>query len=338
MKNILLAVVIVFLAQCSGPGAELKEEANLFYPPPPQRPRIQYIRTIASPEDIGITRSWFKKTMHTIFGSGSENEDRFIRPYCVFFHNGRLYVTDPGFASVHVMDIEGKRYLRFYHIKKDIDLISPIGVVADNSGRIYVSDSVLDKVFVFGRDGRFDFSFGYDFKRPTGIAIDEGRGVIYVVDTLADKVDVFNLKGEFQFSFGKKGEGDGEFNYPTHIFFKEGRIYVTDTMNFRIQVFDGKGRFLYKFGRPGDGSGDFSKPKGVASDKEGHIYVVDSDFDNVQIFTPEGKLLLYFGSEGKGRAGFSVPAGIFIDADDRIYVADSYNSRIQVYRYLREKE
>jgi len=313
-------------------------EPVLVWPSPPQTPRIQYLQSISGPSDIDVKKSWFKKAIDTIFGKETI-EDIMLRPYGVFADSERIYVTDPGVFLLHVFDMQDRRYFQIKKVNGE-ELISPIGIAVDRNGEIYLSDSMLRRIVVFNREGRYLRDIGSPdvFIRPAGIAIDEER--IYIVDTHGHHVLVFNKKdGKFIFSFGKNGSGKGDFNYPTNIFIgRDGLLYITDSLNFRIQIFDRKGNCLSAFGKHGDGTGDFSKPKGIAVDSEGHIYVADAHFDNIQIFNRDGRLLLGFGNTGRGRGEMILPAGIFIDEKDRIYIADSYNNRIQVFQYLKENE
>jgi sugar lactone lactonase YvrE len=311
------------------------QESNPVWPPPPQTARIQYIRSIFGSSDIRMKKSWFKKTMDTIFGE-DETFGNLLRPYGVFADTERIYVTDTGTHLLHVFDMKEKKYLEIKKTDKK-EFISPIGVAVDKNGEIYLSDSILRRVFLFDKEGKYLGEIGSDdlFVRPAGIAIDEER--LYVVDTHGHNILVFSKKdGSFLFSFGKNGTKKGEFNYPTNIFTgKDNFLYITDSLNFRIQIFDKNGNFISTFGKHGDGSGDLSKPKGIAVDSEGHIYVADAHFDNVQIFDKDGRLLLAFGNTGRGKGQMILPAGLFIDEQDRIYVADSSNNRIQVFQYLK---
>ncbi len=311
------------------------QEQGPVWPQPPQKPRIQSLGSISGPSDLGIKRSWVKKTIDALFGK-EEIGIVMLRPYGVFVDAGRIYVTDPGGSALHIFDMTNKEYMQIKKFRGGM-LLSPIGVAVDKDA-IYITDSVLKKLVVFDKRGNFLREIGDPeiFIRPTGIAVEENR--IYVIDTHGNKVLVFAKKdGKLLFHFGKNGVGNGEFNYPTHIFIGKDRLlYITDSLNFRIQIFDPEGKFLSTLGKHGDGSGDLSKPKGIAVDSEGHIYVADADFDNVQVFDRTGNLLLVFGNTGRKRGEMTLPAGVFIDGQDRIYVADSYNNRIQVFRYLRE--
>ena len=341
IRHTLLIIILITIAGCAAyelgtQNAEpVMHETGPVWPPPPQTARIQYIRSISGPSDIGIKKSWFRKTMDAIFGK-DEATEMLLRPYGVFAGSERIYVTDPGNRLVYVFDMKEKNYLEIRKADKE-EFKSPIGVAADKNGEIYLSDSLLKRVFIFDKEGKYLRETGSDnlFIRPAGIAIDEER--LYVVDTHGHKILAFSKReGSFLFSFGKNGRGNGEFNYPTNIFAgKDKFLYITDSMNFRVQIFDTAGNFISAFGKHGDGSGDFSKPKGVAVDSEGNIYVADAQFDSVQIFDKDGRLLLAFGNTGRGKGQMVLPAGVYIDKQDKIYVADSYNNRIQIFQYLK---
>jgi DNA-binding beta-propeller fold protein YncE len=330
---------LIYALGCATKGSQSSffqidaESANLSWPTSPQTARIKYIGTIAAPLETGEQKSWFSSFL---FGK-EEPIKVMLRPYGVCTDDNRVYVTDPGLSIVHIFDLEEKKY---FCIDKanDEDLKSPIGIAADSNGDIYISDSVLKRIIIFNREGKYIKEAGSSemFVRPAGIAIDEDR--IYIVDTHAHKVLILSKKdGKFLSAFGGNGTGKGEFNYPTNIFkVKDGSLYITDSLNFRIQIFDRNGNFISSFGKQGDSLGDFSKPKGIAVDSEGHIYIADAHFDNVQIFDKNGKLLLTFGNTGRRDGEFTLPAGVFIDKHDRIYVADSYNNRIQIFQYLKE--
>ncbi len=336
--------ILLMAAACAAPEVRdintlpAEQDSGPVWPQPPQTPRIKFVGTVSGPADVGIKKSWFRKTMDNILGK-KETVGIMLRPYGVFADADRIYVTDPGISLLHVIDLTKKQYFQIKKAGEEM-LISPIGVAVDEYANIYLTDSALKKVFVFDKKGKFLREIGSPelFLRPTGVAVNEDR--IYAIDTLGHKILVFSKKnGKLLFRFGKRGTGKAEFNYPTNIFIgKDGFIYITDSLNFRVQIFDRDGNFITAFGKQGDGSGDFSQPKGIAVDSEGHIYVADAHFDNVQIFDRDGNLLLSFGDTGRGKGEMVLPAGVFIDSRDRIYVADSYNNRVQIFQYLKNQK
>lgn len=316
---------------------QFHDDSEPAWPPPPQQARIKFLRTISGPSDMGIKKSWLKKSLSTLFGE-RKGLASILRPYGIFVDSERICVTDPGISAVHIFNITKKTYfqIRKYNGKK---LVSPIGIAADKYA-LYITDSSLRKVFVFDIEGNYLREIGTPdiLMRPTGIAVSENR--IYVIDTYGNKIYIFSKNdGTLLSHFGKNGVGPGEFHYPTNIFIgRDGDLYVTDSLNFRIQIFDREGNFISGFGRHGDAAGSFSKPKGIAVDSDGNIYVADAEFDNIQIFDRYGNLLLFFGNTGRKKGEMVLPAGLFIDDMDRIYVADSYNKRIQIFKYLKGGE
>lgn len=340
-------VVIIFLAAIffslfagSLAGIVKKEPENdLYWPEPPETPRIKFVRSISSPKDLKLTQSSFlKKAIKRIVGL-EDNGSTLLFPYGIATDSrNRLIVVDQKLQLIHVFDAKAKKYFSIKQPKGE-RFVSLVGIALDAEDNIYLSDSYTGKIFIFDRNGKFNKRLGPDeglFNRPTGIAIDKERGRLYVVETVKGEVDVLDLNGVELFKIGKRGNENGTFNFPTQICVTGGRVYVTDTLNARVQIFDLDGRFISTIGKLGDGFGDLDKPKGVAVDSEGHIYVVEGLHDRIEIFDKDGRLLLTFGSTGSNRGEFYLPTAIHIDGEDNIYVSDSYNRRVQVFKYLKD--
>jgi DNA-binding beta-propeller fold protein YncE len=330
-----IALGIVLALDACAPTEHVAEQVttSLVWPPAPSTPRIAYIKTFSRPEDLGINKGFFQRLAGLLFG---ETDSRLIRPMAVVALGGVVYVADPGARGVHRFDQRGGGY-ELIRAAGDAPLPSPVGLALGAQGDVYVTDSVLAQVLVIppGAKVASPVPLQESPRQPTGIAFDAASGRLFVVDTAAHRVNVFNRAGARESSFGHRGSGDGEFNYPTHIWRSPaGLLYVTDSLNFRVQVMDDQGGFLSKFGRHGDALGDLAREKGVATDQFGHVYVVDALLSAVQIFDAEGRFLLAVGGQGRDRGEFWLPTGIFIGEDDMVYIADSFNQRVQVFRYI----
>lgn len=309
---------------------------NVFWPDPPDPPRIRFVGSLQAREDVGGA-SWRELLL------GEEKEVALYQPMGIAHSRdgNRIYVADRAWNVVFVFDRE-EGTLREIGNDERFPLGWPVGVALDGDENVYVTDTVSHSVRVYDRDGQFLRGFGKDdLVRPTGITIDVERGRLYVVDTgnndtpEAHRIKVFDMAGEPMFEIGKRGGGDGEFNFPTFANLDgQGRLYVVDSVNSRIQVFDAEGRFLWKFGRAGDHIGDFARPKGVAVDTFGNIYVVDSRWSNVQIFNQHGQLLMIFGGVGEYPGLMINPTAITIDDRNRIYVSDTLGKRVNVYQLV----
>ena len=308
--------------------------SNLVWPSPPDEPRIAYVQTISQPADLAIRPSGFRRFSNWLTGAQKGNE-ALTRPFGIALDDlDNLCVTDMGANAVAYFDKTGKRWYRWQQIGK-IPLTSPVAI-AKKGKTLFVADSGLATVLAFDLDGKLLFQIKENLGRPSGLAIVDNR--LFVADAKQHCLAVFDLRGKFLTKFGKRGNGPGEFNFPTHVApGPTGCVLVTDSMNRRVQLFAADGNFQRQIGSAGDSPGSFSCPKGVAADRSGHIYVVDALFDNVQIFDLEGRLLLDFGRSGQQPGEFWLPNGIAVGRDNRIYVADSYNRRVQVFRYLGPK-
>ncbi|MDO9095012.1 MAG: 6-bladed beta-propeller [Rubrivivax sp.] len=323
----------LLLAACASAPVAPPPGPPLVWPAAPDAPRVQFVRTIVRAEDLDIRKGLMQRLSEVLFGA---NDQRLVRPMAVADAGGVLYVADPGVRGVHRFD----RQAGHYEIVRRADglaLPSPVGLALGGGGEVYVADSSLRKVFVLahGASAVTELPLQAELRQPTGLAFDSATGRLFVADTAAHQVLVFERDGRLATRLGRRGEGAGEFNFPTLLWRDAaGLLYVTDALNFRVQVFDAAGRFVSQFGRLGNGSGDLARHKGVATDSRGHIYVVDGLLHALQIFDSRGRLLLGLGAQGSEPGEFWLPAGIFITADDTIYVADAYNRRVQVFRYI----
>jgi len=328
----ILCAALLALAGCA--PAEIKPEAqpHLVWPDVPNPPRIEYVRAFARPDDFGIVKGFFQRLAEVFLGAADQ---RLVRPMAVLAVNGHVYVADPGASGVHRFDPDAESY-ELIRAGEEASLPSPVGLASGSEGEIYVTDSDLAQVLVIRPGSKLAEALPLPgLGQPTGIAFDSQRRRLFVADTSAHRVNIYRPDATLEASIGQRGEGEGEFNFPTMLWRDaRGWLYVTDSLNFRIQVFDEQGRFVRKFGQAGDGAGDNVRPKSVATDSFGHVYVVDGLHHAVQIFDASGRYLLSVGSMGGGPGEFWLPTGIFIGANDTLYIADSYNQRIQVLRYI----
>lgn len=322
-----LAILLgCILSACMQPPPRV-EPQNLFWPLPPERPRIQYVKSIYTEDDLGRVYSLAERLF------GKTYFDGMVRPYGVSVRGSRLLVSDIVALRVTSFDLEAKRIAAVAGFEGAFRM--PAAVANDDKGTIFVADSSSSKVVVYNERGEYSTSFLVEGGVPVGLATSDLLGRLYVVDRYLHRVVVFDLQGKKLFEFGGRGNIDGKFNIPLDIVIaRNGNVYVLDSGNFRVQVFTADGKFLRKFGEVGDRPGMFANPKGIALDSEEHVYVTDAAFSNFQIFDQTGSVLLFVGEIGSWPGYMNMPAGIAIDEKDYIYVADQLNSRIQVFRYL----
>lgn len=312
------------------------------WPQPPEIARYRYVGELTGENNFqsgdGVSKGTATRFLEWLVGLAGINSQPQIlmRPQTgVVDADGRIFVTDVGRGGVYVFDKPAGK-LEIWDIARGADRFeTPVGIALGAGNEILVADADLHAVFRLDKSGKPVGEFGRDILiRPTGLARDAKRGRIYVADTHAHDIKVFDDDGNLMKIMGKRGEGDGEFNFPTHLAFAADKLYVTDTLNSRIQIFDAEGRMIGKFGRRGLNVGDLVRPKGVAVDSAGDIYVVESLHDYLLVFDEQGRILMAVGGSGNESGEFSLPSGVWVDNQDRVYIADMYNGRVTVLQYL----
>ena len=177
---------------------------------------------------------------------------------------------------------------------------------------------------------------GRGFYYPMDSAM-AGDGRIYVVNRASERspadtvrVTVLNMEGEYFGVFGAKGDGHGEFMWPSGIALDgEGRVYVSDEHLHRITVFTASGDFVSRWGTHGSRDGEFDGPTGIAFDPDDTILVSDARNHRIQRFTKDGLFLAVFGAAGSGEGELDLPWGLTTNADGEVFVADWGNDRVQ---------
>jgi len=326
-----LTVVLLLLLGTAHALSGAAPGDTLVWPMPTDQPRIRFIRSVTSTEELTQKKGFFEKLISFIGGSET-SKNWFVQPVGVTAYSSDIViVTDPGAHGIHVLNLEKKEY-DFIGSTKFGALKSPVGCAFDDEGNLYVTDSERGSIIVFDSDLDAEKEITSGLRRPTGIQIAGGR--IYVTDTGEHKIVVMTRDGKVISTFGRHGAGAGEFNYPTFLAVRES-ISVIDALNYRIQTFDLSGKFGSTFGQLGDVAGRFVSPKGISLDSDGNRYIADALMDNIQIFNRAGQLLLIVGRKGRGDGEFMTPSGIFIDKNDRIYVVDGLNRRVEIFQYLK---
>ncbi len=334
-----------WLQGCTAPPP-LRDAApkELVFPPAPEEPRFVYERSIRSSADV-LPEARHSELRQLVTGEQQRGEP-LAKPYAVAASRGRLYVSDTVLRFVRLFDLPAGEQHRIGDDEGPGQLIKPIGLDIDATGRLYVADIGAKSIVVYGPDRAFVRRIGGErwFSRLASVTVDpEGRRVYAVdlggVSSENHRVRMFDATtGEHLGDIGRRGSGPGEFNLPRDLAIGAGgRLYVVDGGNFRVVVFDRDGRYLTSFGSIGKQYGQFARPKEIAVDRDGNVYVVDAAFGNFQIFNPDGELLLFVGerSERDAPARYMLPSGIAVDEDGRVFMVDQWFRRIDVFRPAR---
>lgn len=207
----------------------------------------------------------------------------------------------------------------------------PNALVGDEAGRLYVSDTSRQAVFVFdeaaGELQLWDRADGLlRFLAPGGLAVAPGR--LFVADADLAAVFVLDAQGEPRGVIGR-----GQLQRPTGLVrdAQSGWLYVADTYAHDIKVFDGAGALLRVIGRRGTGPGEFNFPTHLAL-AQGELYVTDTLNNRVQVLAAaDGAPLRSLGRRGLVLGDLVRPKGVGVDGEGNIYVIESYHDSLLVY-------
>jgi hypothetical protein len=299
----------------------------VFFPSPPDIPRLQFLRSFSSSADLGAARAKSSRLERFVAGEEEQVAEDIVKPYGLALWEGKLYVCDVQRRTVEVLDLRAKT---FGTLGRERRMTNPVNLCVAG-GVKYVADPTAGEIFVFGRDDELKTVLG------TGLGlkpIDVGaRGRrCYITDMKSNQVVVLDVtSGEVVTRMGKAGDANGQFVLIGDMALDDQEnVYVTDKLLGRVTEFDRTGLFQKTFGRAGDSVQHFVRPKGIDVDREGRIWVVDAAPEVAKVYDPNGQLLLYFGFPGSQPGSMNLPASIVIDYDDMDLFRDSFAEGAQI--------
>jgi len=304
-----VAIYILLSVGITGCATQtVKTTGPIFFPPPPDLPRLQYLTSISGSDDLAEKKG---STLLWLVGKEQEEKKKSIyKPYGVTVNKEKIYVCDLG-GRIIIID-PGKKTFTFLDGKKLKGMKKPLNVAFDAADNMYVADAENKMVLVYDAGGGLLREIGRDLKlKPGDVAVDEEY--VYVLDIAANDIKLFDRKsGELLRSIGKRDEKVALAMPTSMTFDAHGAIYVTNITTANVVKLDKDGHFLSSFGKLGDSFGDFARPKGIAVDPAGRIYVVDNGMQQVNIFTETGRLLVPFGAPGLTTGSLNLPVGIAV--------------------------
>ena len=171
-------------------------------------------------------------------GEKGKKEGEFDEPRGLTLYDNEVYVCDRNNHRIQIFDL----HLNFVrsigsHGEGRGEFNQPFDVKFDTAGNMYVAEWGNGRVQVMDRSGQFIREFGEGkLKGPSGLHIADKY--VYVSDLSGDCIVVYETSGQFVTSFGRRGQNEGEFDYPYCITScVDGYIHVCDMFNNRVQIF-----------------------------------------------------------------------------------------------------
>jgi len=316
------ALMVVIFSGCPSVREEPEISKPVFFPNPPETPRLQFLKSYSGPADLGAVRtSAFEKF---ILGE-PETMDVISKPYGVAISRGKLYVCDVGKRMVEMLDLEKGI---FGYLTRDQRLLNPVNIYIDDDDIKYVADPTVGAVFVFDQNNNLSDMLGKESKiNPIDVVVrgsrcyvtDFGSNRVFVLDkTTGREIARIGIESTTDRKINSIGElPPGEFSLISDLALdKQNNIYVTDKAAGRITLFDQSGKFIKTIGRMGDNIDEFVRPKGIAIDHENRIWIVDASTEVAKIYNQQAQLLLFFGLSGNEPGMMNLPAKIVLDYDN----------------------
>ncbi len=212
---------------------------------------------------------------------------------------------------------------------KDVLLIRPISVFADNPNAFWVLDQGLESVVnVQENVGHIPHHSDIQFSSLVGICKSKHNNLFFT-DSRLNKIYTLDREEDNIFEFTT----NDNLKQPTGIAYssKNDELWVVETALHHISIFNMNGTLVRQIGSRGSGEGEFNFPTFIWIDKNGLVYIVDSMNFRIQIFNSNGDFITTFGHIGDATGSFSRPKGIATDSFGNIYVVDALFHAVQIF-------
>lgn len=209
------------------------------------------------------------------------------------------------------------------------------GVCVDSEDNVYVFNTSIDAVMIFGQNGEFLSSWGEEFAEGAhGFYLhkeEDGSEFLYMTDIQRGLVVKSTLTGEILLRMEQPNRPDlydEERRYiPTDVCVApNGDIYVSDGYGqYYIHQFDAEGSYIRTWGGRGSEAGLLLEPHGISINLRGEepeVYVADRRNHRIQVFTLDGEHKRFMDQN------LDLPCSFYICGEE-LYIPD-LNSRVTV--------
>jgi len=203
--------------------------------------------------------------------------------------------------------------------------LAPVGVAIDQSGNLYIADSISNTVFKSTAGGA-PVSFATGFNKPTQLAVSAGS-TVYVADSGNNRIAVVTQAGVVSTLSQANNEIAYTFSNPSGVAVDSaGNIFISDTSNNRVLKVAGS--VISSGNVTVLGFSGLSSPLGLAVDAAGDVFVADSGNARIVKLSAAGVQ-----SVVTVTPSLSNPVGVSVDPAGNLYIADSGNQNVVLVPY-----
>lgn len=206
------------------------------------------------------------------------------------------------------------------------DLGAPLRIASDATGKIYVTDALLNTISKFDASGNLLETI-HSVESPISVAVNK-EGNLFIGDGATGSIYKYDQGGTTVFYSGTM--------YPTSMEFgPENILYLVDSKLQEVIALDLSANVVQTIG-----TGVLDFPTGIAVDHGNRRILVGEHGGSgtgfkpvvkVYMFDLQGNLIKSFGSHGSGDGQFYRIQGLSVAKCGNIYVVDPYQSRISVF-------
>lgn len=308
---LLVVPLLVFAACSSTPSTEKTTSGVLFFPAPPDPPRVQYLTSASGAAELSGEVS----ALDRFIGADAGTKPRLNKPFGLAARNGSVYVCDTQDGIVVRLDFAAMSH-SVLGASGEGRLKKPINIAIDPLGYKFVADVGRNEIVVFGPNDQYVAV--HKLPQPCRVVdVDVFENELYVLDNDSTPAVVVldRSSGAVLRTLGGRGNEAGKFNAPAGLSVSpDGYVYVSDAVSCRIQKLRRDGTAEWSKGSQGFQIGQFGRPRGIRAAPGGVIYVADAATEIVQLWNSEGRPLMHLGGPGGDPGALVLPSGVAVDA------------------------
>jgi outer membrane protein assembly factor BamB len=244
-------------------------------------------------------------------------------------------LPEPGVPSVGTL----VKTIAFANGSSD-PLKGPEGIAFGQDGRMYLIDSLNDRIVVYDKTGNFlttigttgtrDGEFAFSTPDKLGYAGDltiGPDGSLYVCDFFNGRVQRLAADGNH---LSTVGLGEGALPASAAVDTSAARLYISDIGSGQILLFD---LDLAPLGALGPASAPvaFETPFELVVAGDGSLWIAEYDASAIKQVDSDGQQLARIGRYGVAGGRFIHTVGVAFDVHERIYAGDYGSGRIQIF-------